>query len=148
MPNWESFMAEPHSNGMAKMTLAADKSGTIVWIEESSHTGIFGRLLTTFITIQCITAMLRNGKIGPGRAHAISLNESEKNAHHRFGVSSLFSIMVRRGTSIDGVRLPTLIGSFVNARSLLNHCKSPTKVGTLTPVFQQHEDSIDLHAVG
>jgi hypothetical protein len=76
------------------------------------------------------------------------LNESENNAHHRFGVSSLFSIMVRRGTSIDGVKVPTLIGSFVNARGLLNHCKSPTKVGTLTPVFQQNEHSIDLHAMG
>ena len=112
MPNWESFMAEPHSNGIAKMTLAADKSGTIVWIEELSHTGIFGRLLTTFITIQCTTAMWRNGKIGLGRAHEISLNESEKNAHHKFGMSSLFSIMVRRGTSIDGVRVPTLVGYF------------------------------------
>ncbi|HSQ25137.1 MAG TPA: hypothetical protein VLN44_12020, partial [Pyrinomonadaceae bacterium] len=109
----ENFTAVRHSNGMGKTILADDKFGTIAWIEVLNHTGIFGRALTTFITIQCITAMLRNGMIGCGPALPISLNASGERLPQRFGASTQFSIMVRGGTLTHGVRVPTLVGYFL-----------------------------------
>ena len=55
--NWENFMAVRRSNGTEK-TIGEDvKFGTIPWTGASSHMVISGLALTTFTTIQYITAM-------------------------------------------------------------------------------------------
>ncbi len=94
-----------HSGGMERTTNGDGRFGTIAWIAESNHIDTFGRALTMFTTIRCIMVTRRNGKTGHGQARQLSWNVLAAKPLRRFGVSIRFSIMVRNGTFISGVRV-------------------------------------------